>query len=104
MLMSPVIGGGTLDLLSGAIVSGPITFAPGATGTLLDADQASLPDTVMGFTEGADYLRFSGEPTAAIASVVASAQLVNGNTVLSFPDRTSITLAGVTHIDAGVFA
>ena len=102
-LTNPIIGGGMLDLQSGAMVNGIITFAAGSTGTLLDADQAPLPDTVMGFGEGADYLSFSGETNAAIASVVASAQTVNGNTLLSFPDGTSIVLAGVTHVDANVF-
>jgi len=57
----------------------------------------------MGFAEGADYLSFSGETNAAIASVVASAQTANGNTMLSFPDGTSIVLAGVTHVDANAF-
>ena len=103
-LTNPIIGGGTLDLLSGAVVNGPITFAAGSTGTLLDSDQANLPDTVMGFAEGADYLSFSGETSAGIATVLGSAQTANGNTTLSFPDGTSIVLAGVTHVDAGVFA
>ena len=90
--------------MSGAIVNGPITFTAGTTGTLLDADQANLPDTVMGFTETADYLSFSGDSSAGIASVVASQQLVNGNTVLTFPDHTSITLVGITHADANFFS
>jgi hypothetical protein len=90
--------------MSGAIVNGPITFAAGMTGTLYDADQAALPDTVTGFTETADYLAFSGETNASIASVVASPQFVNGNTVLTFPDHTSIVLQGITHVDAGFFA
>jgi len=101
---NPTIAGGTLDLMSGAIVNGPITFTAGTTGTLLDADQANLPDTVMGFTETADYLSFSGDSSAGIASVVASQQLVNGNTVLTFPDHTSITLVGITHADANFFS
>jgi hypothetical protein len=100
---TPTIAGGTLDLMSGAIVNGPITFVAGMTGTLFDADQAALPDTVIGFTETADYLRFSGETNASIASVVASQQVVNGNTVLTFPDHTSITLVGIAHADAGFF-
>ena len=100
---NPTIAGGVLDLMSGAIVNGPISFVPGTTGTLLDADQANLPDTVMGFTEGADYLSFSGETSALIASVVGSQQLVNGNTVLTFPDSTSLVLVGITHADTGFF-
>jgi hypothetical protein len=100
-LTNPIIGGGTLDLQSGATVNGMISFAPGTSGTLFDADQAT--DTVIGFTEGFDYLSFSGESAATVASVVASAQSVNGNTVLTFPDHTSITLLGVSQIDSGIF-
>jgi hypothetical protein len=103
-IVNPVISGGTLELMNGAIVSGPISFASGSTGTLFDADQASLPDTVVGFSEGADFLSFAGETAQSEAAVVASAQLVNGNTVLTFPDHTSVVLTGVTHIDTGIFA
>jgi hypothetical protein len=71
---------------------------------LLDADQASLPDTVMGFSEGVDQLSFAGETALSEAAVAAAAQYVNGNTVLTFPDHSSIVLAGVTHVDIGIFA
>ena len=101
-LTNPIIGGGTLDLQSGAAVNGMISFAAGTSGTLFDADQAT--DTVVGFTEGVDYLSFSGENAATVASVVATAQSVNGNTVLSLPDHTTITLLGVSQIDSGIFA
>ena len=37
------------------------------------------------------------------AAVIASAQLVNGNTVLTLPDQTSVILVGVRHIDTGIF-
>ena len=99
---SPLIAGGALDLLNGAIVDGPISFASGSTGTLFDADRAS--DLVMGFAEGADYLSFAGQTAATEAAVVASAQLGDGNTVLTFPDHTALTLAGVSHVDAAIFA
>jgi hypothetical protein len=101
---APVIVDGTLELAPGAVVNGPITFAPGGTGTLYDHDQAALADTVVGFTEGANHLSFSGQDQATEAAVVASAVVQNGNTILNFPDHTSIVLAGVTHIDAGIFA
>jgi hypothetical protein len=32
------------------------------------------------------------------------AKVVNGNTVLTYPDRSTITLIGVTHIDDEIFA
>ena len=98
---NPTIAGGMLGLLSGAIVNGPITFVAGTTGTLYDADQAS--DTVIGFTETADYLAFAGESSASIASAVASQQLIHGNTLLTFPDNTAITLVGITHVDGNFF-
>ena len=99
----PVITDGMLQLTAGAIVDGPITFAPGSTGTLFDSDQAALPDTVVGFNEGSTYLSFSGQSADTEAQVVASAQLVNGSTVLVFPDQTSIVLNGVTHVGTGIF-
>jgi hypothetical protein len=103
-ISDPLIDGGTLQLASGAVVNGPITFAAGAGGTLLDADQALRPDTVMGFTEGSDYLTYAGATAASEAQVIASAQTSNGNTTLTFPDHTSIVLVGVTHVDTGIFA
>ena len=102
-VVNPTINANTLQLASGAIVSGSITFA-GSTGTLFDADQASLFDTVVGFNEGSNHLQFAGESPTSEAAVIASAQLVNGNTVLTFPDHTSIVLVGVTQVDAGIFA
>jgi hypothetical protein len=61
-------------------------------------------DTVVGFSEGSTFLSFPGENATNEASVVASAQLVSGNTVLTLPDQTSVVLAGVTHVDMGIFA
>ena len=65
--------------------------------------QANQPDTVVGFTEGHNYLRFAGQNAVTEATVAASAQLVNGNTLLTFPDHTSIVLVGVSHVDTGIF-
>ena len=102
-IIDPLIANGTLELLNGSIVGGSITFAAGSAGTLFDADQASLPDTVVGFAEGADYLSFAGEDASNEADAIASARLINGNTLLTFPDHTSLVLVGVTHIDTGIF-
>jgi hypothetical protein len=100
----PVITNGTLQLAVGAAVDGPVTFAPGSTGTLYDADVGNLPDTVVGFNEGTDHLSFFGENPATEASVIASAITSNGSTTLTFPDQTTIVLAGITHVDTGIFA
>jgi hypothetical protein len=67
-LTNPIIGGGTADLFSDAVVSGIITFAAGTSGTLLDADQAAMPDTAVGFAEGLDHLSFSGQTLATEAA------------------------------------
>ncbi|HWB47756.1 MAG TPA: NosD domain-containing protein [Stellaceae bacterium] len=99
---APTITNGTLQLDPGAIVQGPITFAAGATGTLYDADQGT--DTVVGFNEGSGQLKFVGQNPTSEASVIASSQVVGGNTVLTFPDHTSVVLAGVTHVDTGIFS
>jgi hypothetical protein len=101
---NPVIQDGILQLASGAVVDGPIVFAAGSTGTLIDGDQAPLPDTVMGFTAGSDHLGFAGASAAAEAQVIAAAQTIGGNTMLTFPDHTSLVLVGVTHLDTGIFA
>jgi hypothetical protein len=101
---NPTIDSGTLVLQSGANVGGAITFAAGGTGTLFDMDQAVHADTVVGFAEGSGYLSFSGETPATEAAVIVSAQVANGNTTLIFPDHTSVTLLGVTRVDAGMFA
>jgi hypothetical protein len=103
-ITNPVIDNNTLALQNGAIVDGQITFASGTSGTLFDADMASQPDTVVGLTEGLDNLSYSGASLAEDNAIVASAQVVNGNTVLAFPDHASAVLVGVTHVDAGIFA
>jgi hypothetical protein len=36
--------------------------------------------------------------------VIATAQFVSGNTVLTLPDQTSVVLVGITHVDTGIFA
>jgi hypothetical protein len=103
-VVAPTIGNGTLQLNPGAKVTGPITFASGSTGTLYDADQAAQPDTVVGFNEGSSHLKFAGMNPTNEASVIASSQIVGGNTLLTFPDGTSLVLVGVTHVDTGIFS
>lgn len=61
-------------------------------------------DTVVGFNEGVEHLSFAGETLTTEAAVVATAQLVGGNTVLTFPDHTSVVLLGLAHVDTGIFA
>ena len=102
-ISNPVIDNGTLVLDRGAILDGPITFAAGGTGLLFDSHVAFRPDTVVGFTEGSDFLRFAGETAETETATIASAQLVNAGALLTFPDHSSILLAGVSHVDTGIF-
>ena len=44
------------------------------------------------------------ETAAALDSVVGSAQISNGNTILTLPDGAAVTLVGITHIDRSFFA
>ena len=62
-------------------------------------------DSVVGFSQSAgDRLSFANETTAGIDSVVASAHTSNGNTVVTLPSGTTVTLVGITHIDSSFFA
>ena len=88
--MITAIGDSTINLL-------------GANTTIVGGT-ATYNDTVVGFSEGSDHLSFVGETAASEAQIIAGAQVVNGNTVLSFPDHSSIVLVGVNHVDAGIFA
>jgi hypothetical protein len=88
--MITAIGDSTINLL-------------GANTTIVGGT-ATYNDTVVGFSEGSDHLSFVGESAGSEAQIIAGAQVVNGNTILSFPDHSSIVLVGVTHADAGIFA
>ena len=59
-------------------------------------------DTVFGFNHG-DAVSFVGENAQSIQHVVATAHENNGNTTLTLPDGSTITLVGITHIDSGFF-
>jgi hypothetical protein len=94
---------GDNDTVAGS--GGDLINLLGSSATIaLDANGSGLPDTVVGFDEGVDHLTFSGENLASETAVIGSAQLINGSTVLSFADHSSIVLAGVTHVDLGIFA
>ncbi|HVH81462.1 MAG TPA: hypothetical protein VM782_18825 [Stellaceae bacterium] len=101
--VSPTIAGGTLALAQGSTVQGSISFAPGTTGGLL-FDDSGRPDTVVGFSEGSDFLSFAGETAASAASVIASATSTSSGTLLTYPDGSSVFLLGVNHVDIGIFA
>jgi hypothetical protein len=105
-----IIGGGAPPSsgLAGAglpsLQSGGETIWGGA-GQLITDHGVPGQDTVMGFDQAAgDRLFFANETAAAIDQVVASAQISDGNTIVSLPDGSTFTLVGVSHIDSSFFA
>jgi Ca2+-binding RTX toxin-like protein len=102
-----IIGGtGPSTIIGG---SGPTTIVahylftdPGPD---LIADQGTvIHDTVFGFSQAlGDAISFAGENAQTIAAVVGSAQVSNGNTTITLPDSSTITLVGITHIDGSFF-
>jgi len=56
-------------------------------------------DTVVGVDVAHDGITVAGENTATINHVVATANVHGGNTMISLPDGSTMTLVGITHID-----
>ncbi len=60
--------------------------------------------TVSGFSQPAgDRIFFPNETTAAISSIVTTAQSSGGNTLITLPDGGTMTLLGITKIDSTFF-
>jgi len=112
-------GTGNLIIIAGTgpqqLVYGGNADAPGAGGgqSLITADAGStliqdsgvkVQDTVVGFDEvHGDRISFSGENQTAIAKVVATSTVHDGSTTITLPDASTITLVGISHIDANFF-
>jgi hypothetical protein len=88
---------GNLDTIN----LGNLTSTSG--GALVVDPGTAIADTVVGFAEGIDHLRFAGETPYSEASVIAAAKTHGANTVITLPDLSTITLAGVAHVDTGIF-
>jgi Ca2+-binding RTX toxin-like protein len=104
-----IYGGAGNDTITGG--TGPDTIAGGPghndiyMGTGPDLVQDTGPgghDTVFGFGHN-DHMSFVGEDPNSIQHVVATAEEHNGNTTVTLPDGSSITLVGITHINSGSF-
>ena len=94
------------------------TITGGSGGLTVDIDHSSFngavsvgdngtagSDTVTGFSQNAgDRIFFANDTTAAINTVVATAQSSNGNTVITLPDGATMTLIANTKIDATFFS
>jgi hypothetical protein len=78
-----------------------LTAATG--GAVIEDLGTRITDTVVGFSDGVDRLSFAGETGSSEASVLASVQVRNGNTVLTYPDHSTITLIGISHPTIGIF-
>ena len=127
-----ITGGSGSDLINGTLGSQAITGGSGSTtvwggpgdritggsGSLtVDIDNVNFPgaelvgdsgvsgsDTVTGFSQtSGDRIFFPNDTTAAINSVVATAQSSNGNTLITLPDGATMTLIGITKIDSTFF-
>ncbi|MBV9151683.1 MAG: calcium-binding protein [Alphaproteobacteria bacterium] len=101
------VWGGARDTIQGASGGGSALIGlTGGNETLRDNGLTSTGyDTVTGFSEATgDRLSIANESAAAIDNVVASAQTSNGNTIISLPDGSIVTLVGVTHIDSSFFS
>jgi Ca2+-binding RTX toxin-like protein len=105
-----ILGGGGNDSVIGG--SGPETIDGGSghnqillgSGPTLLQDSGSVGhDTVVGFDVAHDGITFAGENNASIDSVVATANEHGGNTTITLPDGSTMTLVGITHIDHAFF-
>src|SRR5215472_12570077 len=106
-----IYGGGGNDTVIGG--SGPATIDGGSghnqillgSGpTLLQDSGSAGHDTALGFevTHG-DRIGFEGENNRSIGKAIATANEHGGNTTITLPDGSTMTLVGITHIDHTFF-
>ena len=67
--------------------------------TLIQDGGVAGHDTVVGVDVAHDGIIFAGEDTATVNHVVATANVHGGNTTISLPDGSTMTLVGITHIE-----
>jgi Ca2+-binding RTX toxin-like protein len=97
-----IIGGGGPETIDGG--SGHNQIHVGSGPTLIQDSGAAGHDTVVGFDAAlGDRIGFAGENNASINHVVATANENGGNTTITLPDGSTMTLIGITHIDHTFF-
>jgi Ca2+-binding RTX toxin-like protein len=97
-----IIGGGGPETIDGG--SGHNQIHLGSGPTLIQDSGAAGHDTVVGFDAAlGDRIGFAGENNASINHVVATANEHGGNTTITLPDGSTMTLIGITHIDHTFF-
>jgi hypothetical protein len=72
--------------------------------TLIQDSGVTGHDTVVGFDVApGNKIGFEGENNRSINKVVATANVHDGNTTITLPDGSTMTLVGITHIDHTFF-
>lgn len=93
-------GDGNDNLMGGAAND---TLVGGAGADTFSFFLGSQDDTIADFQYGTDKLAF-GIKDINIGAMIANAQYVNGNAVLTLPDGSKITLLGINQVDLNFFA
>jgi Ca2+-binding RTX toxin-like protein len=97
-----IYGGHGPETIDGG--AGHNTIYGGVGPDLIRESAPGSQDTVFGFNRaGGDAISFAGANSPTISQVVATAQENQGNTVITLPDGSTMTLIGVTHIDSSFF-
>ena len=76
----------------------------GSGPSLIEDSGVAGHDTVIGFDQAhGDAISFSGETPATTSQVVATVSIHAGNTTITLPDGSTMTLVGITHIYSNFF-
>ena len=97
-----IVGGSGHETIDGGAGNNMIQVGTGPA--LIQDHGVAGHDTVVGFDTGhGDQIGFEGENNASIDNVVATANENGGNTTITLPDGSTMTLVGITHIDHTFF-
>ena len=97
-----IVRGSGHETIHGGAGSNIIQVGTGPT--LIQDHGVAGHDTVVGFDTGhGDQIGFEGENNGSIDNVVATANEHHGNTTITLPDGSTMTLVGIAHIDHTFF-